>query len=119
MRLTSRVFCFWLQRVANQALTVSPQPAVTVEGPVSRMSPPTNDVTNSVVAPPSTLVPRVPSNMDPSLGSIPLTHKRNSKDFIFGKMIGEGSFSTVSLRYSFKRTRIKTRTLSRCNMHAA
>jgi len=89
---------FGLQRVANQALTVSPQPAVTVEGPVSRMSPPTNDVTNSVVAPPSTLAPRVPPTASPSLDTInPPTHKRTPKDFIFGKVIGEGSFSTVSL----------------------
>ncbi|RLU16608.1 hypothetical protein DMN91_010676 [Ooceraea biroi] len=87
-----------LQRVANQALTVSPQPAVTVEGPVSRMSPPTNDVTNSVVAPPTTLAPRVPPTASPSLDTInPPTHKRTPKDFIFGKVIGEGSFSTVYL----------------------
>lgn len=84
------------KRVANQALTVSPQPAVTVEGPVSRMSPPTNDVTNGVVAPPSTLAPRVPPTTNPSLTTInPPTHKRTPKDFIFGKVIGEGSFSTV------------------------
>jgi len=87
-----------LQRVANQALTVSPQPAVTVEGPVSRMSPPTNDVTNGVVAPPSTLAPRVPPTTNPTLTTInPPPHKRTPKDFIFGKVIGEGSFSTVSL----------------------
>ncbi|KAI4496271.1 hypothetical protein M0804_000081 [Polistes exclamans] len=87
---------FVLQRVANQALTVSPQPAVTVEGPVSKMSPPTNDVTNGVVAPAATLAPRVPTN--PSLATVnPLTHKRTPKDFIFGKVIGEGSFSTVYL----------------------
>ncbi|XP_043491803.1 3-phosphoinositide-dependent protein kinase 1 isoform X2 [Polistes fuscatus] len=85
-----------IKRVANQALTVSPQPAVTVEGPVSKMSPPTNDVTNGVVAPAATLAPRVPTN--PSLGTVnPLTHKRTPKDFIFGKVIGEGSFSTVYL----------------------
>lgn len=90
------------QRVANQALTVSPQPAVTVEGPVSRMSPPTNDVTNGVVAPPSTLAPRVPPTTNPSLTTInPPTHKRTPKDFIFGKVIGEGSFSTVSFFYFF------------------
>ncbi|XP_011331287.1 3-phosphoinositide-dependent protein kinase 1 isoform X2 [Ooceraea biroi] len=87
-----------VKRVANQALTVSPQPAVTVEGPVSRMSPPTNDVTNSVVAPPTTLAPRVPPTASPSLDTInPPTHKRTPKDFIFGKVIGEGSFSTVYL----------------------
>lgn len=86
------------KRVANQALTVSPQPAVTVEGPVSKMSPPTNDVTNGVVAPPSTLAPRVPPTTNPSLTTInPPTHKRTPKDFIFGKVIGEGSFSTVYL----------------------
>lgn len=86
------------KRVANQALTASPQPAVTVEGPVSRMSPPTNDVTNGVVAPPSTLAPRVPPTTNPTLTTInPPTHKRNPKDFIFGKVIGEGSFSTVYL----------------------
>ncbi|KAG7211912.1 hypothetical protein KM043_011121 [Ampulex compressa] len=86
------------KRVANQALTVSPQPAVTVEGPVSKMSPPTNDVTNGVVAPPSTLAPRVPPAVDPVLTTInPPTHKRSPKDFIFGKVIGEGSFSTVYL----------------------
>jgi hypothetical protein len=62
------------------------------------MSPPTNDVTNSVVAPPSTLAPRVPPTASPSLDTInPPTHKRTPKDFIFGKVIGEGSFSTVSL----------------------
>ncbi|XP_043491809.1 3-phosphoinositide-dependent protein kinase 1 isoform X3 [Polistes fuscatus] len=87
---------YYITRVANQALTVSPQPAVTVEGPVSKMSPPTNDVTNGVVAPAATLAPRVPTN--PSLGTVnPLTHKRTPKDFIFGKVIGEGSFSTVYL----------------------
>ncbi|XP_043491817.1 3-phosphoinositide-dependent protein kinase 1 isoform X4 [Polistes fuscatus] len=60
------------------------------------MSPPTNDVTNGVVAPAATLAPRVPTN--PSLGTVnPLTHKRTPKDFIFGKVIGEGSFSTVYL----------------------
>ncbi|XP_067216150.1 3-phosphoinositide-dependent protein kinase 1 isoform X2 [Linepithema humile] len=96
-KTTRRLF----SRVANQALTVSPQPAVTVEGPVSKMSPPTNDVTNGVVAPPSTLAPRVPPTTNlsnPSLTSInPQTHKRTPKDFIFGKVIGEGSFSTVYL----------------------
>ncbi|XP_014606328.1 PREDICTED: 3-phosphoinositide-dependent protein kinase 1 isoform X2 [Polistes canadensis] len=87
---------YYITRVANQALTVSPQPAVTVEGPVSKMSPPTNDVTNGVVAPAATLAPRVPTN--PSLATVnPLTHKRTPKDFIFGKVIGEGSFSTVYL----------------------
>ncbi|KAL2741064.1 3-phosphoinositide-dependent protein kinase 1 isoform X4 [Vespula squamosa] len=60
------------------------------------MSPPTNDVTNGVVAPAATLAPRVPTN--PSLTTVnPLTHKRTPKDFIFGKVIGEGSFSTVYL----------------------
>jgi len=93
--------------VANQALTVSPQPAVTVEGPVSKMSPPTNDVTNGVVAPPSTLAPRVPPTTNPTLNTIKLpsvqtttVHKRTPKDFIFGKVIGEGSFSTVSFFFS-------------------
>lgn len=89
---------FMLQRVANQTLTASPQPAVTVEGPVSKMSPPTNDVTNGVMAPPSNLAPRVPSTTNPALTTInPPTHKRSATDFIFGKVIGEGSFSTVSL----------------------
>ncbi|XP_053970665.1 3-phosphoinositide-dependent protein kinase 1 isoform X1 [Hylaeus volcanicus] len=84
--------------VANQALTVSPQPAVTVEGPVSKMSPPTNEVTNGVVAPANTLAPRVSSTTNPALTTInPPTHKRTPKDFIFGKVIGEGSFSTVYL----------------------
>lgn len=83
--------------MANQALTVSPQPAATVEGPVSKMSPPTNDVTNGVVAPSNTLAPRVPPTENPQLTSVnPATHKRTPKDFIFGKVIGEGSFSTVS-----------------------
>ncbi|XP_015589189.1 3-phosphoinositide-dependent protein kinase 1 isoform X1 [Cephus cinctus] len=86
----------FVARVANQALTVSPQPAVTVEGPVSKMSPPTNDVTNGVVAPPNTLAPRV-NTINPALGINLPTHKRNPKDFIFGKVIGEGSFSTVYL----------------------
>ncbi|XP_076649639.1 phosphoinositide-dependent kinase 1 isoform X3 [Halictus rubicundus] len=86
------------RRVANQALTVSPQPAVTVEGPVSKMSPPTNDVTNGVVAPANTLAPRVSPTTNPALTTInPPTHKRTPKDFIFGKVIGEGSFSTVYL----------------------
>ncbi|XP_076241271.1 phosphoinositide-dependent kinase 1 isoform X3 [Calliopsis andreniformis] len=85
-------------RVANQALTVSPQPAVTVEGPVSKMSPPTNDVTNGVVAPTNTLAPRVSPTVNPTLTPMnPPTHKRSPKDFIFGKVIGEGSFSTVYL----------------------
>lgn len=89
---------FLFQRVANQALTVSPQPAVTVEGPVSKMSPPTNDVTNGVVAPPNTMAPRVSPTANPALTTInPPTHKRTPKDFIFGKVIGEGSFSTVSV----------------------
>ncbi|XP_050448177.1 3-phosphoinositide-dependent protein kinase 1 isoform X3 [Cataglyphis hispanica] len=62
------------------------------------MSPPTNDVTNGVVAPPSTLAPRVPPTTNPTLTTInPPTHKRTPKDFIFGKVIGEGSFSTVYL----------------------
>ncbi|XP_018052031.1 PREDICTED: 3-phosphoinositide-dependent protein kinase 1 isoform X1 [Atta colombica] len=87
---------YYVARVANQALTVSPQPAVTVEGPVSKMSPPTNDVNNGVVASPSTLAPRVPPTTNPSLTNPP-THKRTPKDFIFGKVIGEGSFSTVYL----------------------
>ncbi|XP_076649637.1 phosphoinositide-dependent kinase 1 isoform X1 [Halictus rubicundus] len=87
-----------MTRVANQALTVSPQPAVTVEGPVSKMSPPTNDVTNGVVAPANTLAPRVSPTTNPALTTInPPTHKRTPKDFIFGKVIGEGSFSTVYL----------------------
>ncbi|XP_076241255.1 phosphoinositide-dependent kinase 1 isoform X1 [Calliopsis andreniformis] len=86
------------KRVANQALTVSPQPAVTVEGPVSKMSPPTNDVTNGVVAPTNTLAPRVSPTVNPTLTPMnPPTHKRSPKDFIFGKVIGEGSFSTVYL----------------------
>ncbi|XP_050581632.1 3-phosphoinositide-dependent protein kinase 1 isoform X2 [Bombus affinis] len=94
----SSVACNSVIRVANQALTVSPQPAVTVEGPVSKMSPPTNDVTNGVVAPPNTLAPRVSPTTNPALTTInPPTHKRTPKDFIFGKAIGEGSFSTVYL----------------------
>ncbi|XP_068985252.1 3-phosphoinositide-dependent protein kinase 1 isoform X2 [Bombus flavifrons] len=94
----SNVACNSVIRVANQALTVSPQPAVTVEGPVSKMSPPTNDVTNGVVAPPNTLAPRVSPTTNPALTTInPPTHKRTPKDFIFGKAIGEGSFSTVYL----------------------
>ncbi|XP_012284119.1 3-phosphoinositide-dependent protein kinase 1 isoform X2 [Orussus abietinus] len=87
----------FVSRVANQALTVSPQPAVTVEGPVSKMSPPTNDVTNGVVAPPATLAPRVPSTTNPDMTINSPTRKRTPKDFIFGKVIGEGSFSTVYL----------------------
>lgn len=83
--------------MANQALTVSPQPAVAVEGPVSKMSPPTNDVTNGVVAPQSTEVPRVPPTTNPSLVQTNRTPvKYTPKDFIFGKVIGEGSFGTVS-----------------------
>lgn len=69
---------------------------------MSKMSPPTNDVTNGVVAPPSTLAPRVPPTANPSLTTInPPTHKRTPKDFIFGKVIGEGSFSTVSYHPPF------------------
>ncbi|XP_017887909.1 3-phosphoinositide-dependent protein kinase 1 isoform X2 [Ceratina calcarata] len=94
----STVQCDPVIRVANQALTVSPQPAVTVEGPVSKMSPPTNDVTNGVVAPPNTLAPRVSPTANPALTTNnPPTHKRTPNDFIFGKVIGEGSFSTVYL----------------------
>ncbi|XP_076649640.1 phosphoinositide-dependent kinase 1 isoform X4 [Halictus rubicundus] len=62
------------------------------------MSPPTNDVTNGVVAPANTLAPRVSPTTNPALTTInPPTHKRTPKDFIFGKVIGEGSFSTVYL----------------------
>ncbi|XP_066581133.1 3-phosphoinositide-dependent protein kinase 1 isoform X2 [Prorops nasuta] len=63
------------------------------------MSPPTNDVTNGVVAPVCTLAHRVPPTTNPALTSInpPPTHKRTPKDFKFGKVIGEGSFSTVYL----------------------
>ncbi|XP_048516309.1 3-phosphoinositide-dependent protein kinase 1 isoform X2 [Athalia rosae] len=85
-------------RVANQALTVSPQPAVAVEGPVSKMSPPTNDVTNGVVAPQTTMAPRVPPTTNPALVLTNRTPaKYTPKDFIFGKVIGEGSFGTVYL----------------------
>ncbi|XP_031789102.1 3-phosphoinositide-dependent protein kinase 1 isoform X1 [Nasonia vitripennis] len=107
-----------LKRVANQTLTASPQPAVTVEGPVFKMSPPTNDVTNGVVvaAPGDIVAPaRLPTSpaatqqqlnnptgqqqqsldtATPTTTVVP-THKRTPKDFIFGKVIGEGSFSTV------------------------
>ncbi|XP_076672178.1 phosphoinositide-dependent kinase 1 isoform X3 [Andrena cerasifolii] len=94
----SNVACISVICVANQALTVSPQPAATVEGPVSKMSPPTNDVTNGVVAPTNTLAPRVSPVANPGLNpQNPPTHKRSPKDFIFGKVIGEGSFSTVYL----------------------
>ncbi|XP_076241282.1 phosphoinositide-dependent kinase 1 isoform X4 [Calliopsis andreniformis] len=62
------------------------------------MSPPTNDVTNGVVAPTNTLAPRVSPTVNPTLTPMnPPTHKRSPKDFIFGKVIGEGSFSTVYL----------------------
>lgn len=65
---------------------------------MSKMSPPTNDVTNGVVAPTNTLAPRVSPTVNPTLTTInPPTHKRTPKDFIFGKVIGEGSFSTVSV----------------------
>ncbi|XP_046430594.1 3-phosphoinositide-dependent protein kinase 1 isoform X1 [Neodiprion fabricii] len=85
-------------RVANQALTVSPQPAVAVEEPVSKMSPPTNDVTNGVVAPQNTSAPRVPPTTNPALAYTNRTPaKYTPKDFIFGKVIGEGSFGTVYL----------------------
>ncbi|XP_046750227.1 3-phosphoinositide-dependent protein kinase 1 isoform X1 [Diprion similis] len=85
-------------RVANQALTVSPQPAVAVEEPVSKMSPPTNDVTNGVVAPQNTAAPRVPPTTNPALAHTNRTPaKYTPKDFIFGKVIGEGSFGTVYL----------------------
>ncbi|XP_063975677.1 3-phosphoinositide-dependent protein kinase 1 isoform X2 [Diachasmimorpha longicaudata] len=89
------------ERVANQALTVSPQPAVTVEEPVSKMSPPTNDMTNSVVANQNTISPCLPSTPNTDITTATTTttvlptHKRSPKDFIFGKVIGEGSFSTV------------------------
>lgn len=64
---------------------------------MSKMSPPTNDVTNGVVAPPNNLAPRVPPTTNSALTVNPPTHKRTPKDFIFGKVIGEGSFSTVYL----------------------
>lgn len=89
------------QRVANQTLSVSTQPAVvTVEGPVSKMSPPTNDVTSVVAAapppPPSPdNLPRVPP-ANPTINTLQ-NHKRTANDFIFGKVVGEGSFSTVSI----------------------
>ncbi|XP_057330480.1 3-phosphoinositide-dependent protein kinase 1 isoform X2 [Microplitis mediator] len=82
------------KRVANQTLSVSTQSTVTVEGPVSKMSPPTNDVTSGVVAPSDNLMPRVPPAANPTI-NILQTHKRTANDFIFGKVIGEGSFSTV------------------------
>ncbi|XP_008203217.1 3-phosphoinositide-dependent protein kinase 1 isoform X2 [Nasonia vitripennis] len=82
------------------------------------MSPPTNDVTNGVVvaAPGDIVAPaRLPTSpaatqqqlnnptgqqqqsldtATPTTTVVP-THKRTPKDFIFGKVIGEGSFSTV------------------------
>ncbi|XP_053595037.1 3-phosphoinositide-dependent protein kinase 1 isoform X1 [Microplitis demolitor] len=82
------------KRVANQTLSVSTQPTVTVEGPVCKMSPPTNDVTSGVVAPSDNLMPRVPPAANPTI-NILQPHKRTANDFIFGKVIGEGSFSTV------------------------
>lgn len=112
-----------LQRVANQTLTASPQPAVTVEGPVFKMSPPTNDVTNGVVVAASgdivapARLPTSPAATQQQLNNptaqqqglntatptttVVPTHKRTPKDFIFGKVIGEGSFSTVSGRFFF------------------
>ncbi|XP_043270665.1 3-phosphoinositide-dependent protein kinase 1 [Venturia canescens] len=65
------------------------------------MSPPTNDVTNGVVVvvvASDELTPRVPPTGSPAIITTSLaTHKRTPKDFIFGKVIGEGSFSTVYL----------------------
>ncbi|XP_034936535.1 3-phosphoinositide-dependent protein kinase 1 isoform X2 [Chelonus insularis] len=91
------------KRVANQTLTVSSlstvstQPTVTVEGSMqSKMSPPTNDVTNGVVAPADNLIARRPSTTNPPDPNI-LIQKRTPKDYIFGKVIGEGSFSIVYL----------------------
>ncbi|XP_034936534.1 3-phosphoinositide-dependent protein kinase 1 isoform X1 [Chelonus insularis] len=92
-----------IKRVANQTLTVSSlstvstQPTVTVEGSMqSKMSPPTNDVTNGVVAPADNLIARRPSTTNPPDPNI-LIQKRTPKDYIFGKVIGEGSFSIVYL----------------------
>ncbi|XP_034936536.1 3-phosphoinositide-dependent protein kinase 1 isoform X3 [Chelonus insularis] len=62
----------------------------------SKMSPPTNDVTNGVVAPADNLIARRPSTTNPPDPNI-LIQKRTPKDYIFGKVIGEGSFSIVYL----------------------
>ncbi|XP_074094693.1 phosphoinositide-dependent kinase 1 isoform X1 [Cotesia typhae] len=89
-----------IKRVANQTLSVSTQSAVTVEGPVSKMSPPTNDVTSMVVSapppppPPPDNLPRVVPRANPTINTLQ-NHKRTANDFIFGKLVGEGSFSTV------------------------
>ncbi|XP_011495956.1 PREDICTED: 3-phosphoinositide-dependent protein kinase 1 isoform X2 [Ceratosolen solmsi marchali] len=70
------------------------------------MSPPTNDVLNGVVvAVPGDATPaRLPvaatditSSAHSLITIIPPTQKRTPKDFIFGKVIGEGSFSMVYL----------------------
>ncbi|XP_011310738.1 3-phosphoinositide-dependent protein kinase 1 isoform X2 [Fopius arisanus] len=66
------------------------------------MSPPTNDMTNGVVANQNTMTPRLPSSPNTGITTATTTtalptHKRTAKDFIFGKVIGEGSFSTVYL----------------------
>ena len=96
-----------MQRVANQTLAATPQPAAALEAPINlKMSPPTNEVANGlVVAAPGELdaPARLPS---PAAGEkppsqslatpVPAPQKRSPKDFIFGKVIGEGSFSTVS-----------------------
>jgi hypothetical protein len=91
--------------VANQTLTTLPQPIVTVEGPVFKMSP-TNDMTNSIMAtvPANVIAPvrlamsvtDITSSSQDLITNVPQTHKRTPKDFIFGKVIGEGSFSTVN-----------------------
>ncbi|XP_015119492.1 3-phosphoinositide-dependent protein kinase 1 isoform X2 [Diachasma alloeum] len=67
------------------------------------MSPPTNDMTNGVVANQNTMTPRLPAAPNTEITTATTTttvlptHKRTPKDFIFGKVIGEGSFSTVYL----------------------
>ena len=101
-----------LQRVANQKLTgsspVQQQPVITtLEGPIYKMSPPTNDSPNGLVdqtpgdLAPVTRIPPATTAPELQAQQTPLTQKRTPKDFIFGKVIGEGSFSTVSLNQIF------------------
>ena len=94
-----------------------------------KMSPPTNDVTNGVVvgapgdlvAPARLPTPAINSSGDGTPTAVQgittsatgdnkttttpanVPQKRSSTDFIFGKVIGEGSFSTVSRHESVRR----------------
>ncbi|XP_044005061.1 3-phosphoinositide-dependent protein kinase 1 isoform X1 [Aphidius gifuensis] len=104
-----------IKRVVTPRLIASSQPkTTTVEIPVTRMTPPTtnDDVVvqtqNNIVKCTTTTTTSPPSSTTTTStttsSSTPTTKtdetiivKRSPKDFIFGKVIGEGSFSTVYL----------------------